>query len=396
MHRPEGLLEIGRTGRLKDRVAQVVGRIRYANLESAQLRMWDEWILVTSDARYLRIREESGSYRLLLPFEPERPVPDGARENAPVGQNVPFEGRAAQVLARYRAKVLHIEGELAWRVSMGDTVTVLDLRTLDGAVAVVSAFDGVAYYTADELEDRAMWSIFGYSEILRAWDLLVAARERSAVLGGQFMVAASILLGGSLLGGLLMLAVVTAYQPMKDGWARFDFLSRDPPGEQVLGTVGLGPGLGFYTLSGECGLDAGSEGLEVLVEPPDGGAAFPIVRCLQGGVAAQVRPVEVSFRVDRGGPWRFTAVHRHREGMAGKAHVSWRLTWHMGSVWWPLYALLAMTGLGLVGLVAWPIATRLGVRKAEDQFEVHRAELALELRRRHAPAKAPPTDEEGL
>ena len=87
-----------------------------------------------------------------------------------------------------------------------------------------------------------------------------------------------------------------------------------------------------------------------------------------------------------------SAVHRQKPGSTGKAHISWRLAWHFGSAWWPLMALLGMTVLGLLGLVAWPISLRLGLRPYEVRFDDCRAELALTLRRRHA---APLKDEQG-
>ncbi len=387
-HRPEGLLDLGRSGRLGERVVQVVGRIRMAIVSGAVIRTWDEWVLITGDARYLRIREEEGHYTLLLPFVPERPVPEGAWGRMDVGGQVPFEGRGARVTDSLTAKVLAVEGELTSRVCVGDRLEVVELSTPEGRVLVERSLDRVDHFVEDPLEDRAMWKIFGYSGILRAFDALFRKRERNEALARGLAQGGMVLLGSALLGSLILLGVLAAATPVKEGWARFDTQVREPLVETTMGAAPLYPGWGFYTVEVECGVDHPTESVSIVAESPSG-IRRTLARCVARGGVPETGSLEHSFRVDEGGPWRMVGVHRGAADEKAHAHVSWRLGWHVGSVWGPLTALGVLLVLGLAALGAWPFVRRVGLSPLEETFELKRAELALALRRRHHPPAAP-------
>ena len=385
-HKPEGLLEVGRSGRLGQLQVQVIGRIRMVSYQGGNAHTWDEWLIITEDARYLRIREQHGEYFLMLAFEVQESVPAGFRERLEIGSTVPFDGEYAHVVSQIMGKVLHVEGELSVRLSTGDVMEVVELQTARGPVLIERTLDDDSHYTVEPIGDRAMWQIFGYNRILAAGDALFLARERNEAVSRGIGQAAAALLACSLLGGLLLIAVVTSVQPLKEGWARFDVGPRDSgPAESSMGSMPLSGGWGYYTLDIECGLDKSSEGVEVFAVAPSG-QKHRLARCTQHGNAAEVGHVTKEFRVREPGTWRMSAVHKARPGDGAQAHVTWKVGWKLGSAWFPLGGVLVLMALGLICLALYPLARIFGISRLEHEYEVARAELLLALRRRRETA----------
>jgi len=381
LHRPEGLLELGSKGRFGKRVIQVIGRMRMSSMSQGRVRMWDEWVLITTDGTYLRIRESEGSYEILVPFEPEPPLDPEFLDHTREAEVVPFGGRAAKVRTSFKAKVLYVEGELTSRICMGDLVEVAELESHDGLVVIESTYDETWCFSVEPVEDRAMWALFGYHAILEAHDALWHARARNAFFARGVAQAAALLLTFAALGGFLLVGVLTAHTDVGEGWARFDFSVRDQVIEEATGTVPLRTAWGYYTLDVDCSLDAGSEGIELLAEDPSG-KEHTLVRCVHENEGPANRVASHPFRVEESGPWRLVAVHRARPGEDGRASLSWQLSWDLGSTSWPLGGLFTLMVLGLTCLLLYPLAQVMGLSRLEQAYEDRRAELALHLRKR--------------
>lgn len=383
MHRPEGLLQLGSKGRLGQRVVQVVGRLRLSTMVQGRVRLWEEWLLITHDGSYLRIHEADGHYTMLIPFQPSRPLgPDFFEHARQHGvRTLPFDGEQATVAAGFSAKVQFVEGELTARICMGDLLDYAELETRQGRVACQLTLDDQWCFLAEPLEDRAMWDIFGYDGILAAHDALHHARERNGVLAASISQAAAVLLVISVLGGVIIGGVVASHQDVTEGWARFDFSSRDQVIEESTGVAALHRGWGFYSVDVACGLDQTSEGIELLAEAPSGRKHL-LVRCRHENEGRADRMATHSFRVDEEGAWRILAIHRAETGGDGRASLSWQIGWDLGSIWFPLYGVLILLGLGLLCLILSPLARIIGIASLEREFEMRRAELALFLRKR--------------
>ena len=382
LHRPEGLLELGSKGTFGRRVIQVIGRLRLSSMTAGRVRMWDEWILITADGKYLRIRESEGNYEILIPFDPDPPLDGQFVDRTRQVPAVHFGGHAAKVLASLSAKVLYVEGELTSRICMGDIVDVVELDAhREGTVVIESTYDDNWCFSVEPVEDRAMWALFGYDGILDAHDRLWHARARNQFLARGVAQAAAVLLTGAALGGFLLVGVLTAHTSVAEGWARFDFGVRDVVVEEVTGTVPMRTQWGYYTMDVDCSLDSGSEGIELLAEAPSG-RTYTLVRCVHESSGPANRFASHSFRVQEDGPWRLTAVHRASPGQDGRASLSWQLSWDLGSTSWPLGGLFTLMALGLASLILYPVARIIGLGALERAYEDRRAELALHLRKR--------------
>lgn len=383
LHRPEGLLELGSKGTFGSSVVQVIGRIRMSYMVRGRVRMWDEWVLITSDGRYLRIRESEGNYEILIPKEPSGPFDQDLFDAARRSEHLQFDGRHQRVVTMQQAKVLFVEGELTSRICLGDLIEVCELESDEGMTVVEGTYDDLWCFSVEPVEDRAMWALFGYDGILEAHDALVNGKARNAFLARGVAQAASVLFAFAALGGMLLVGVLTAHVDVGEGWARFDYSVQDRVIEEYTGVVPLRSRWGFYTLDVTCGLDVDSEGIELIAEAPDG-TRHTLVRCMQEGMTATNRQASHSFRVQTEGAWRMLAIHRAEPGGDGRASLSWQLGWDLGSAWWPIGGLFTLVLFGIVSLMAYPLARIMGLSRLERDFEDRRAELALHLRRRFA------------
>lgn len=383
-HRPEGLLELGLPGQMGQRLVQIIGRLRLADMEGTKVRTWDEWIVLTNDGMYLRIREEQGNYALLIPFEPGTPAPGSQVERMDIGGVVLFAGVQAKVTRRSPAKVLLVEGEHASRICVGDRVMVIELQTPEGPVSLMSTMEGVSHFTMDAVEDRAMWAIFGYHDMLRAFDALFLAERRNRKVSRGVAQASMALLGCSLLGGLWLFGVVASARPIHDDWARFDGEPRTEMIEQVMGgPVLLEPGLGYYEMDMTCDLDTSSQSMAFIAESA-AGERITLGRCLGDGRRAHQGELSTTFRVDAPEEWTFKAVHHATPRESAHAAATYALTWRLGALWIPMYSLLVLVGLGLLVLVAYPFARTTGLSRLNEEFDRRRTELNLRLRLRNS------------
>jgi hypothetical protein len=394
-HGPEGLVEIGRRGRLGERRLIVVGRARYGNLHGADFKMFDVWNLLTEDGVWLRLFESQGDYALLVPVTGA--VLPGAEDIATrsPGDEVDLgDGLRGIITSARRVRTIHLAGEHDDLVAPNDEVGIVELKGPASALRLLYGQEGGRLYAVQPVEDRAMWSIFQYTDILRAHDAVEAERSRAERAGRSVAGAGMMLLGSAFLGVLLTVALYSSSESVGEGWARFDFLPRQGRVEQPMGTATLGGPAGFYRLEGECGLDRTSRSLQIYALRP-GGERIDLVDCQQRGAAASVRPFSVSFTDPQAETLRLFAVHEGNRELGGRAHARWTMTWTLGSIWWPLLGLasLVLAGVGL--LAAWPFVRVGNLAKLQDAFDERRAELALALRRRGSGivigAQEPPT-----
>lgn len=398
-HPPEGLVEVGRRGRLGEREIAVVGRLRMGGLRGSSFETYDDWIVVSVDGHWLRLREEQGKYSLLVPLLQLTPPPLEYVERAGSEELVDLGGVRALVEQVRSVRTLHIQGEHDERVAPTEDRVRVELRGPSGSITVMYGGDGPLAFGVQPIEDRAMWSIFGYLEILQAHDTLFRAQERAQRVSAAVAGVGIVLLSCAFIGVLIALVLFSSAQTVREGWARFDFRPDDGVSMQSVELPALSKGLGFYELTGECGLDSASKSLTLAFEGALDGEPLddpiPLVTCQQEGRYASVATFNKDFSVGRSARGRIVAIHEGRPGDGGRAHVSWRLSWRLGALGWPLYGLSFLLCFGLVALAVWPFVRNLGVAPLEEAFEARRAELLLALRRREYTASGAPPRTQG-
>lgn len=390
LHRPEGLVEIGRRGRLGERSLAVVGRIRLGGLRGASFETFDDWELLGQDGVALRLRERQGSYALLLPLPPEQlPTSQELAESGP-GTTIDRAGLALTVQERRDLRAVHLEGQLHHLIEPEASVVSVRATTASGVVTLISCLGEVYGYQVEPLEDRAMWAIFGYADIMQAYDELFAARERSEGLASAVGNAAAALLVMCLIGCLFVVFIAASGEPVGEGWTRFDFAGGQVEQAEIIDGLSLSSGLGFYRVQGECGMDVGSRELELHLEHVETGERLAALsRCVQPDQRVGISPVQIDFRWAEPGTYRLVATHTPAPGGKGRAHVSARVVWHLGNPWAPLAVLALLVSVGLVGILLWSFMRRAGLGRLEAAFEARRAELVLALRRRrHQPTSS--------
>lgn len=382
-HRPEGLVELGRRGRLGERNLQVVGRVRLGGLRGASFETFDDWELLAQDGVALRLRERQGHYAILLPV-PEEQVPSSSDlHQAQPGTTFVLAGQSVTVEQRRDLRAVHLEGQLHHLVEPNAPVISLRAQGKQALFTVVVTGQVVLAFRVEPLEDRAMWAIFGYSDIMEAYDVLFQARQRAEGIADTVGHAAVALLVLCFLGALFVVFLTTSVRPMSEGWSKFEFSEGRVEQAALLQGVSLDADMGFYRIRGECGLDTGSRELSVdLVDEATSERVAGIIRCVQPDQRVGVAPLDRDFRWSGGGPYKIVATHTPAPGAKGRAHVSVRLTWHLANPWPPLLLLLLLLVLGLAGLGLWAVLRRAGLAPLEATFEERRAELVLALRRR--------------
>ncbi|MFT7520892.1 MAG: hypothetical protein ACI9MC_003043, partial [Kiritimatiellia bacterium] len=287
----------------------------------------------------------------------------------------------ARVEARLRAKVVHVEGELPVRVCVTDLVSVVELQTPSGPVISVRTYEDDLYFRMDPMEERAIWEIFGYSEMLSAHDALYYHRDQARERGVAFRTAATVLFGSSFLAGVLIMTLYMMSGQVAEGWSRFDFQSTDPVQEDELGGAVLQGGLGFYTLTVQCKLSGSANILDVFFV--DGEVERHIVRCRQTTMLDGGGRAEINFRVSEATQMRLVARHQSRPEQSGDSVVNWTLDRHIGSTWWPLGGVGLLVFLGAVSLVAWPITDGWGSNAVQGEYERRQVALKIAMDRRN-------------
>lgn len=388
LHGPEGLVEIGRLGTLGEHRIVVAGRIRLGVFQGSGFTMLDDWQIVSRSGLSLWLRERNGGYELLVPMALESaPSADQLLRCVP-GEVLRLGEIAGRLTSVEELRVLHIEGEQHQTVSMSQPAIIARLEVPDGVVELRSCGADLLALKVEPLEDRAMWSIFDYHQILRAYDALFVANQAAERRSRTVARSGMALLLCSIFGAIAAGALVATGETVKEGWARHDFRARDNVAEVPMESVALAAGLGIYTISGECGLDPASRELSLIAESPSG-RRVPIVQCRRAEPGRAIGTFSRDFSVDEPGKWRFISSHVPEPDRGGRAHLTFRLTWQPGDIWPLVYALLGLLAVGLCALVASPLARRAGLAPLERAFEDARAELALALRRRGATAGDP-------
>ncbi|MCE1246042.1 MAG: DUF4178 domain-containing protein [Firmicutes bacterium] len=111
-----GIFSIGRTGTLRGKKFEVLGRLRYGYDEG----FWDEWFLQFSDNQAGWVTEEEGECTLFFKEMITSPIENV--ENLRVGQFVQVEGKKVFITEISDAFIEGGEGELHYKVIPGKEV----------------------------------------------------------------------------------------------------------------------------------------------------------------------------------------------------------------------------------------------------------------------------------
>ncbi|MFP4498006.1 MAG: DUF4178 domain-containing protein [Vulcanimicrobiota bacterium] len=110
------VFKLGRTGSLKDKRFEVLGRLRYGYEDGH----WDEWFLEFESGRCGWVTEEEGEMTLFFKDKITQPIDD--IDSIRVGQRVAVEGEQVFITEITDAQIMGGEGELHYTVKPGREV----------------------------------------------------------------------------------------------------------------------------------------------------------------------------------------------------------------------------------------------------------------------------------
>jgi len=108
-----GIFSVGRTGKLKNRKFEVLGRLRYGYDEG----FWDEWFLEFDDGQSGWLTEEEGECSIFTKELITKPIENV--DSIRVGQMVDVEGKRVFITEITDCWIMGGEGELHYRVVPG-------------------------------------------------------------------------------------------------------------------------------------------------------------------------------------------------------------------------------------------------------------------------------------
>ncbi|MCS6859238.1 MAG: DUF4178 domain-containing protein [Abditibacteriales bacterium] len=138
---------VGATGKLRGKPFRILGRVRFENDDG----YWDEWYLEFSDGSVAWLEEEEGAYTLSRPEPLYSEVPDF--DAVRVGSRLNINSQPFFVTERCRARVAGAEGQLFFRVRVGQTVKFVD-GNIGGRLAALEYGDDEIEYGVAEVIER--------------------------------------------------------------------------------------------------------------------------------------------------------------------------------------------------------------------------------------------------
>ncbi len=154
-------LVVGDEGRIQGIPYQIAGVIGWQDGAAR----WEDYFLVGPQGHTAWIRFDHFTYRLFQIFKPLEAEPIELDAVDPHSQFVDFGGQHYIVLDRKRAKVAYLEGELPWRVRMGEELVLL---RCDPALSVEVSPSQVRYFHWAVVPWQGLADAFGVSrEVVR-------------------------------------------------------------------------------------------------------------------------------------------------------------------------------------------------------------------------------------
>ncbi len=141
--RPPAVLDLGKKGRVKGTVYEVIGRIRLKGYEDGETFYWDEYLLFNPQKGYAWLQEDEGRWTFFIKM---RNKPTFDPKSARKGQRFVASGQTYVVNEVSEATVDFVEGEFTYHVQVGDRVGNLDARSPCGR------YECSSEWTANELE----------------------------------------------------------------------------------------------------------------------------------------------------------------------------------------------------------------------------------------------------
>lgn len=251
MYRPDGALSLGLRGTIDGVEVEVVGRLRLEGRDTEEVWHWDEWLLLRSDGSYLWLTEEEGTYTLETPFLPNDAPDIAALELARAGDILRIDDVGYRVAETDGPTIVHIEGELTWKASLGDRVSFLDARSGGDRIAVEWTAREIEWFrSGDDWTEADLYDRFDLTElaIVAAWvdeERAALDKRRRAVNGAYPILGLGLILALLLfcLGDLLNRTVASGAVEVPVGE-----LTRLVDGRRgtEIGAVDIPGGLGHY------------------------------------------------------------------------------------------------------------------------------------------------------
>lgn len=142
------IFRVGLTGKLRGQSFTVLGRVRFEDEDG----YWDEWYLEFAGGKIAWLEEEEGEYLLSQKAQLTSAVPDF--DEVRVGTTLTVNGEPFFVVERCRARVAGAEGQLFFRVRVGQPVRFVD-GNISGKLAAIEYGDDEIEYGVGEVVERA-------------------------------------------------------------------------------------------------------------------------------------------------------------------------------------------------------------------------------------------------
>jgi hypothetical protein len=138
---------VGAIGKLRGKPFRILGRVRFEDEDG----YWDEWYLEFDDGGIAWLEEEEGEYTLSRKQALTSQVPDF--DAVRVGTRLNINGQPFFVTERCRARVAGAEGQLFFRVRVGQPVKFVD-GNIGGRLAAIEYGDDEIEYGVGEVIER--------------------------------------------------------------------------------------------------------------------------------------------------------------------------------------------------------------------------------------------------
>ncbi len=155
-------IRIGMKAKLGGREYVAVGRLLFRDSEGYA---WEEWVLLSQDgdAQYLEFDEGKWSLTRYWP-EGSQSVRVGDYTE---GQPVTLGGKTYIVTSVGMMRVAGVEGEIPWRVSVGESSPYADFGSGDTIFSVEQASDGIEWFRGRRLDAAEVYTLFDLKEEVR-------------------------------------------------------------------------------------------------------------------------------------------------------------------------------------------------------------------------------------
>jgi hypothetical protein len=158
---------------------EVIGRIVWSMVEEGATYYWQEFQLIGQDGSTYYLEFDEGQWKLSSKVTPLTPIDPKSQDYA-VGTHLNLDSSSATVTDRAVATAEHVEGELTYKLEVGDKMQYLDAKRLNTFYSVEWTEESIEYYRGKLLSEREVYQAFDLKDLLAAMERKEKARASRA------------------------------------------------------------------------------------------------------------------------------------------------------------------------------------------------------------------------